>query len=441
MADGFTVSNFIDHELRDYSMYVIQERAIPSMVDGLKPSQRKALFAAIKFAKTFTKTAGLTGHTLTEAVNFHHGDASMNDTIANMAAEWNNNLPLLEGEGGFGNRFNKEPSAARYTKVRLHKNFQTYFLDNDILESHADPENPEPKEYLPIIPWVLVNGVSGIAVGFATNILPRNPKDLIKATQKILEGKKPRASSIKPWYSSFNGTIEWDDAKQTWVQVGTFERKTMLQLTITEIPTSYDREKYVKILDKLEDDGTINGYTDRSNKKSFCFDVKFPRGSKLDDAAIIKLFKLRQNLNENLTVINEHGKLETFDNPVDLVERFVAYRLQKIVKRYEHYIERDSDRLEFAEARLRFIRDVVNGTIVLKNKSKAQLTSMLISDKIYGKHNPNHVPKLIAMSISSFTSDEIKKLESEIQSLKEDIKVWKTTDPSDAYLTNLGDLK
>lgn len=181
-----TVTNLIDNDYKDYSKYVLYSRAIPSLIDGLKPSQRKILYTATKVAKTSRiKTASLAGAVI-EKANYHHGDASLNDAINKMAQTFNNNLPLLSGEGSFGSRLVQEAAAARYTFVRLNDNFNKYFVDTDILLAGEDPEDPEPRFYLPTIPWVLVNGISGIAVGFATEIQPRNPEQLQKDRKSVV---------------------------------------------------------------------------------------------------------------------------------------------------------------------------------------------------------------------------------------------------------------
>ena len=174
------ISELIDGKYKDYSKYVLYSRAIPHMIDGLKPSQRKILFTALKTAKNSRiKTASLSGNTISSA-NYHHGDASLNEAITKMVQVHSNNIPLLVGEGSFGSRLVPDAAAPRYTFVKMSANYDKYFADTMVADKSADPEDPEPEFYLPIIPWVLVNGIKGIAVGFATEIQPRNPKQISK---------------------------------------------------------------------------------------------------------------------------------------------------------------------------------------------------------------------------------------------------------------------
>ena len=165
-----TITDLINGPHRDYARYVVFSRAIPSLIDGMKPSQRKIFWTATNHAKKFTKTAALCGQVIVEA-DYHHGDSSLQDAASLMAAPWANNLPLLEGEGNFGSRIVQIPAAARYTSVRVNPEVLKIFLDSeDCIQS---PDGNEPAFFLPVLPIVAVNGASGMAVGFATDIFPR----------------------------------------------------------------------------------------------------------------------------------------------------------------------------------------------------------------------------------------------------------------------------
>ncbi|MBT6072286.1 MAG: DNA topoisomerase, partial [Euryarchaeota archaeon] len=158
------VTQLIDNQYKDYSKYVLYSRAIPHLIDGLKPSQRKILYTALKTAKNGRiKTASLSGNTISTA-NYHHGDASLNEAITKMVQSHSNNISLLQGEGSFGSRLVPDAAAPRYTYVKMSDNFDKFFADTMVADRAIDPEDPEPAFYLPIIPWVLVNGVKGIAV-------------------------------------------------------------------------------------------------------------------------------------------------------------------------------------------------------------------------------------------------------------------------------------
>jgi DNA topoisomerase-2 len=424
---NITISDFIDNEYKDYSKYVLYSRAIPSVIDGLKPSQRKVLYTALKEAKTNRiKTSSLAGNCISVA-EYHHGPASLEDAINKMAQTFNNNLPLLEGEGSFGSRLVPEAAAARYTYVKLSKNFDKFFLDNDILPEHIDPDNPEPQYYLPILPWVLINGITGIAVGFATEIQPRHPKDVAKACISYLSGKDIGKVKIPPSFPEFSGVVEQrSDGK--WYSVGVYNLSGT-KLTITELPTGYDREKYVAVLDKLQEDNKIVRYVDQCNKTGFNFEVTLPRGSKIKD--VEKTFRLSTALNENITTIVENGDLKLFDNVNEVIEYFCDFRLKQYEKRYKWYIERDTAKLQKKMMLFKFIKSVLDGKIIIKGKNKQTLKDELVASGY------TDVDSLLSIPVYRLCRDELDKLDSDMVQLKNDIEKWKTTDHRQSFIDEL----
>lgn len=432
-----SISDIIHNDYRDYSLYVLQNRAIPSVVDGLKPSQRKALYTALRYARNNVKTVSLIGRTIADG-KYHHGDASLSGAVSLMAATWNNNVPLFHGEGSFGSRLAPTPAAARYTSIRLSKDFDKYFRDNEILEEQHDPENPEPKFYLPLIPWVLVNGVKGIAVGFATEIQPRAPKDLIKACKAYLEtGVLP--NRIKPTLPEFNGKILLDRKKDLWYCEGLWNLKSKTQLEITELPYGVPRAKFVELLDKLEDNGDIATYYDYCDKSGFKFDIRLKRGGKqIADAKIVQMFKLRSYLNENFTTIDEHGEVLVFDSEVELLKYFCDLRLQYVDKRLQYLIKRDSEALRFSQVKLDFISRVLSGDLTfigvdvqgLKKNALSSVSDVLEED----------LDKLVKITAGQFCSDSVQQLEDKIAGLKADIKANQSRTARDVYTKDLEEL-
>lgn len=432
------IENIIHSEYRDYAHYVLHSRAIPSVIDGLKPGQRKALFTAVSKARSPVKTMSLIGSTISFA-NFHHGDASLESSINLMAAPWNNNVPLLKGIGSFGSKVKPDAAAARYTSVQLSPNFDKYFRDNDILESNEDPENPEPKFYLPLIPWVLVNGVRGIAVGFATEIQPRNPVDLAKACKKYIEtGKLPK--DIPPYYEGFKGTITKSPKVGNWVCEGVFEWTSATEIEITELPVGVSRDKYVEHLNKLEDnDERVKTYSDYCDKSGFRFKVKFKRAHGLTDCQVIKLLNLRSTLNENITVIDDiNDCVRIFDSEVDLLKYFCDYRLKTMKTRLAHYIDRDTEELRYHEVRHEFVKAVVDGKLSFKGKNKKMLQSWITNNILNA--TPEDEEKLIRIQAFAFCSDEIKRLEAKIKDLKKAIRFWKKATPEAVFSEDLDTL-
>jgi len=424
------VTELIDGQYKDYSKYVLYSRAIPHMIDGLKPSQRKILYTALKTANTSRiKTASLSGNTISQA-NYHHGDASLNDAITKMVQLHSNNIPLLEGEGSFGSRLVPDAAAPRYTYVKMSQNFEKYFADTMVADKSIDPEDPEPAFYLPIIPWVLVNGVKGIAVGFATDIQPRNPKEIAKLCQAYLKGKNIDKETLLPYYPEFEGKI-YEELDSVYCE-GNFTLTGQTKLEITEVPVGFTRESYVQVLNKLEETGKIVSYTDKCDKTGFKFDVTLKRGKKMKDHQIVRLFKLKKKINENITVIDHEGKLKVYDSPIDIIKEFCDYRLGKYEERYEYLIEEGLSALDIIKAKVKFIELIIQGTLDFKNKNrktiKKELTTTFKSDII---------EILIKMPIYSLCQDEMSKYINEGTALYKQIENWRIIDTTKEFIKEL----
>ena len=179
----------------DYSMSVITARALPDVRDGLKPVQRRVLYAmdqlGLNYDKPHRKSARIVGDTMGK---FHpHGDSSIYGALVNMAQEWNTRYPLVDGHGNFGSEDGDGAAAMRYTEARLNKlgeeMMQDLYKETVDFEPNFDNTLMEPKVMPTRIPNLLVNGASGIAVGMATNMPPHNLSEVIDACEAYLDNK------------------------------------------------------------------------------------------------------------------------------------------------------------------------------------------------------------------------------------------------------------
>lgn len=430
MVNGMNITELIDGQYKDYSKYVLYSRAIPHMIDGLKPSQRKILYTALKTAKHGRlKTASLSGNTISSA-NYHHGDASLNEAITKMVQSHSNNIPLLTGEGSFGSRLVPDAAAPRYTYVKLSENFDTYFADTMVADKSIDPEDPEPAFYLPIIPWVLVNGIKGIAVGFATEIQPRNPKEIAELCQLYLSGKSIDKKKLLPFYPEFSGRV-YEENDFTYCEGrATLSGQTKLQ--ITEVPIGFNRETYVQVLDKLEESGKIVSYTDKCDKSGFKFDVTLKRGKRMKGAQIVSMFQLRKKINENITVINHDGKLKVYDSPIDIIKDFCDYRIKKYVERYAWLIGEGTSDLGIIQSKIQFIEMILVGALDFKNKNRKN-----IKKELTAHFKPDIIDILIKMPIYSLCQDELDRLKKDGTALYKQIEKWKIIDTTKEFIKEL----
>ena len=439
-----TVTSFFDKEYLEYAKYVVENRAIPSCIDGLKPTQRKVVYIANKIWKTGNekpmKLFQLAGRVAAEAF-YHHGNTSLESSMVGMAQKFKNSLPLLQGVGQFGSLRSPAAGAPRYISAKLHPNFRLLYQDFDLLENKIEEgEKIEPAFFLPIVPTVILNGTSGIAVGFATNILNRNPKDVVDACISTLNDKRMKV--LAPWIEEFKGTFTRDlENPKTWKIKGKYQIINTTTVKITAIPPNYTYERYEEILNLLMEKGVITSYDDNSSE-TIEYILKFRRSvlndlvskGKLDNA-----LRLNTQETENLTTIDENGELKIFTKAEDIVKHFVEVRLKWYQVRKDFLIDKTEKQLALVTNKARFINDIIKGKLKINNVPKETIVTYLKTnsyDTVHGTYD-----YLLSMSIHSLTKERYEKLLLEKEGCIIALKTLKATDPKEMYLTDLKKLK
>ena len=433
-GNNYPISKVAANEWKAFAMYTVESRAIPNMIDGLKPVQRFYLYSSlINSKRDFKKVSAVSG--IISDYGYNHGESSAAGAGQLMAAEWNNNICLIEGRGSFGTRLVQEAGAARYVYSRVHDNFNKYVKDIDLSPIHEDPEHEPPSFYLPILPLVLVNGTKGIATGFATNILPHNPKDLKKACVQYLDkGKITTKPAIK--FPEFTGTVEQSKEDPTkYTANGIFQRKGKTAVSITEVPYGFDREGYVKVLDKLEEEGDIVSYEDKCNKNGFHFEVKLKLASaKWNDAKLITKFKLSKPFSQNLTVIDFNGKLREYTDARSLIKDFCDYRIGILQQRIDARVKEYNEEVRWLNVKMEFIQANVDSRITFKDNTKVQVVNQIMQET---SALSSDTTRLLALSILNLTKEEIVKLKKQIADCKQTLSLWTSTTPAEQFKTDL----
>lgn len=438
-----SITEFLSEEYKEFAMYTIENRAIPSVIDGLKVSARKIIHVSNSIWKTGNektlKVFQLAGKIASDCY-YHHGNVSLENAIITMAQKFKNNVPLLEEDGQFGSIRSPQAGASRYIGTKLSENFRFIYKDFELLKfKEEEGEVIEPEYFLPIIPTVLINGSSGIAVGFYSNILNRDIKEVIDTCQKILLGKKVK--EIPPSLNNFKGQFIQDSGNnKKWFISGVFERVNMSTVRITELPPSMTYEKYEDILDKLVDNKDIVSYEDNC-KDNIDYTIKFTRSdlSKLDDEKLTKLLKLEESSTEIYTTLDEFGKLKIFESTPEIIEYFVNFRLLFYNKRKQFLLDKMNRELKFLSNRGRFIKAILDGKLKINNVPKLEIIKgieLLKLEKIDDSYD-----YLLRMPLYSLTKEMYDKLKEDFVSKKEEIKIMEETEPKDMYLEDLSELK
>lgn len=392
-------STYINQQRKNYALYVLGERAIPHITDGLKSGARRVIWVARNGEKY--KTATLAGATLPL-----HPHAPPEGTINTLAGTYINNIPLLDGYGSFGTRLNPNSfGAARYTSVKISKfTKDVMFCDIDLVPMIPNYDNTleEPEYFIPLIPIMLLNSSEGIAIAHSSLILPRYLPDIIKQQIAYLNNKPVVNELPTICYGNDKQTGVKDENK--WKFRGEWHELHSTAIKITALPYGVTHEKYINHLIKLQENDKIVDYIDDS-KDVIDITVKFKRAelSKLMPeirdglTPLERLLKLETSITENMNVIC-NGKIVNMDF-VSVIEWFTDWRLDWYVKRYERLLKLLTEEIQRYKDIIKAINKNVAGA-AKKTVSRSELKEYL---EAVGIINIDYIADL---GIYRFTEEE-----------------------------------
>lgn len=425
-VDEMAYEDFVNKE---YVIMAIQSnlRGIPHVMDGLKPSQRKVLFACLKRKlHQEIKVAQLAGYT-SEHAAYHHGEASLNSTIINMAQNFvgSNNIHLLKPNGQFGTRLlgGKDAASPRYVFTQLADMTEKLFHPSDAplyeyLED--DGQRVEPPFYLPILPMLLVNGGCGIGTGWSTSIPPHNPRDIIRNLREMLAGRPP--SPMLPWYSGFEGKVISNvDTGRIHIR-GAYQWKTSTQLHVFELPVGTWTNSYKEKMERsVEGYGEFkkgdivsmkNQYTDTT--VSFTFKLSEACASRMrgSEALLLKSFRLESVIDcNNMHAFDANGNMRKYASTNDILHEYFTTRLDMYEKRYAYLVQQRVNDLERKSNKVRFLEMVVTGEFQFQGRRKVELMNDL-AQRTFSKEGGNY-DYLLNMSLWNLTTEKLEALRHE----------------------------
>lgn len=428
------ISEFMKKDYREFAMYTVQLRGIPSLIDGFKPVQRFLLYQGMHTAarSEFMKTASL-GSSVSSA-GYEHGEGSAVDALVGMTAEYNNNIPLFEGDGNFGNKIDHTASAARYIFSKLSPIVDKIYMDTELAPEHEDKDHLPPKFYLPIIPMVLVNGIKGIAVGFATDIPSYDPRDIVDNLRLLASGKGMK--DMVPRYPMYEGSV-WVDELGIVYRQGVVEKVGKKKVLVSELLPGMEVDAYKKVLNKLVDKRVITSYVDDSADNRIRIEVNLVDGDVGEDE-VYDVLKLRDKSIPNFTVINERDELREYrkdTGALDIVRDFYEYRIGKVEEGRLRSIEVLRSQLGYSRSFLRLCEDVVGGIFDFRKiESDDRLVSVLKS--VYG-FVEDDAKKVMNIPLRSFTKSSIEMTKKRIKSLESDIDKLEHQTKEELYIEKL----
>jgi DNA topoisomerase II len=450
---------FIDQEMIHFSTYDCA-RSIPSMVDGLKISLRKILYAAFKRKLTSEiKVAQFSGY-VSEHSSYHHGEASLNGAIVNMAQNFvgSNNINLLVPNGQFGTRLQggDDSASERYIFTLLNPITRTIFptADDAVLDYvNDDGTIVEPEFYVPIIPFCLMNGISGIGTGFSCSIPSYDPKQIISYLIGRLSNSVETHEFV-PYYEGFKGKIE-KISDQKYLIRGLYEKIDEDKIRITELPVGTWTMPYVSFLESLMDgtvdksgkkvNPTIKDMVSMSTEVNVDITVTFPKGrlaeleSSVSENAvngIEKMLKLTTTVSStNMYMFNSESKLHKYETVQEIIDDFFGVRIQLYKKRKDALIVEMRSTLEKLSMRSKYIQDNLSGKIDLRKKTAVEVTQLLESlnyMKIEGDYK-----YLIKMPMDSVTQENVDKIMKEKTTMESELETLIQTSLEQLWLHEL----
>jgi DNA gyrase/topoisomerase IV subunit A len=402
-ATTLSITDQINQKYRDYALYVLQSRGIPNFYDSLTPVQRIIIENS---PNSFNKTIGLVGEVIRTGL-YHHGDSSLAGAISKLARPFGCSFEILEGDGFFGSPVNPNPSAPRYTAVKINKSVK------DIVEKHRDLNEKNEEggiDWLHLeIPIGLLTHIVGIAVGYRSNILPRKMEDIVE----YLEGKN---KLLKPYFKDFAGKIYKLDSDDSWILESGFEvNERKKTIRIFDLPPIMRYESFMKkLLSKLDAYGFE--YYMQNNSQSKCdVGISLKKVSPAEFKEAVEVIKKQTQIvvRENIVFIKD-GSVAQFDSVKSYLDSFRVHlenvRLKRLM-RDELNLNLD---LEFLEAKLKFL--------IFMSQKKRKNTEII---EFLGNFVKWISQKLSQIQIVKLSSDHIKETEDLIKEIKNRIKETK----------------
>jgi DNA gyrase subunit A len=449
----------------DYAMSVIIGRALPDVRDGLKPANRRVLFAMRQMGlasnRQYRKCAKIVGEVIG---NYHpHGDAPAYDTLVRLAQDFNMRYPLVDGQGNFGSIDGDPPAAYRYTEARLAPLAEVMMrdLDQDTVDfrPNFDETTEEPVVLPTPFPGLLVNGSTGIAVGMATSIPPHNMREVIDAVIAVIERRGAQPDELfravlqaipGPDFPS-GGTIVGREGIVRAYKEGrggltvrgkaAFEeskRADRTSIVITEIPYQVNKATLIAEIAQLALDRRIEGISnvrDESDREGMRIVVELKRGE-LPDVVLNNLYKFTKlQTSYGITLLAIAGGRPRVLGLVDLIRHFIDFRREVVRRRTEFELRKAEARAHILQG-LTIALDHLDQVIALIRAAQSPLEARTGLMTTFGL-TQIQAQAILDMQLQRLTGLERQKIVDELAALVRTIEQLRAILSSDELLMNI----
>lgn len=447
---GFIRPTEIEDEMRssylDYAMSVIVSRALPDVRDGLKPVQRRILYAMDELGMrpniAYKKSARLVGEVLGK---YHpHNDQSVYQAMVRLAQPFSMRLPLVDGQGNYGSVDNDPPAAMRYTEARLASVAEEMLvnIDQETVDfaENFDGSLNEPTVLPARLPNLLVNGASGIAVGMATNIPPHNPKEICNAVVHLIDNPDATVETLMKYvkgpdfptaavimgkegirnaYSTGRGQI----IVRAKAEIEPMQRSNRMQIVVSELPYQINKAALVEKIAALSKDKRLEGISevrDESDREGMRVVIEL-RGGVQPMVILNNLYKhtsMQTSFSANmLALVNGMPRVITLKHAL---QEFVEFRRVTVRRRSEYELRRAKERAHIL-AGLRIAVSNLDEVIALIRASQDTESARNGLIERYGLDQPQ-AQAILDMQLRRLSGLERERLENEYQELQETIK-------------------
>ncbi|NDL68096.1 DNA gyrase subunit A [Anaerotalea alkaliphila] len=438
----------------DYAMSVIASRALPDVRDGLKPVQRRILYAMDELNlspdKAFRKSARIVGDTMGK---YHpHGDSSIYEAMVRMAQDFSYRYMLVDGHGNFGSVDGDSAAAMRYTEARLSKMAMEMLADigKETVDyrPNFDESLKEPVVLPSRYPNLLVNGTAGIAVGMATNIPPHNLREVVDAVVRIIDNKVERDQETEmeelidlvkgpdfPTYGKILGRTGIEQAYRTGRGVVKVRAAVDIEpmhgnrqkIVVTELPYQVNKARLIEKIAELVKDKKIEGISDlrdESDRKGMTIAIELKRDANAN-VVLNKLYKhtqLQESFGINmLALVNNEPKVL---NLKEMLHHYLEHQKEVVTRRTQYDLRKAEDRAHILEGLLKAL-DVIDEVIriIRASNSTAEAKMNLMETFAFTEIQAQAI---VDMRLRALTGLEREKLQEEYKELLEKIKEYKT---------------
>ncbi|MBM7133435.1 MULTISPECIES: DNA topoisomerase IV subunit A [Staphylococcus] len=459
IIQDLSLEDVIGDRFGRYSKYIIQERALPDVRDGLKPVQRRILYAMYSSGNTYDKNFRKSAKTVGDVIGqYHpHGDSSVYDAMVRLSQDWKLRHVLVEMHGNNGSIDNDPPAAMRYTEAKLSQLAEELLRDINketvSFVSNYDDTTLEPMVLPARFPNLLVNGSTGISAGYATDIPPHNLAEVIQATLKYIDNPNISVSQLMKYIQGpdfpTGGIIQGVDGIKKAYETGKGKivvrskvetealRNGRQQLVVTEVPYEVNKSSLVKRIDELRADKKVDGIvevrdeTDRTGLR-IAIELKKEANSEAIKNYLFKNSDLQISYNFNMVAISDgRPKLMGIRQ---IIDSYLNHQIEVVVNRTKFDLDHAEKRMHIVEGLMKAL-SILDEVIALirESKNKRDAKDNLVAT--YG-FTDAQAEAIVMLQLYRLTNTDIIELKNEHAELSERIKEYRhILDNHDALLT------